>query len=509
MKNRKYTVGRNEPLNQSNSADIFDTSKGIGTGGEGFIPVGIEPVFTPAASNAQRKLGLSAGDRIAKWRLIESLGKGGNGQVWRAAQEDGTEVALKILFIQQINSYPYRRFVAEINLLSQLGNHQGILPIIDSQLPEEPNIENPACFSMPIATPLSKVLKVGVAVSDVVKAVATFAETLAALSEKGISHRDIKPDNLYQYNGEWVIGDFGIAEYPDKEALTKEGRKLGPQHFLAPEMLEHPDTADGSLADVYSLSKTLWVLATGQNFPPPGEISPDSKGMRIRDYVQDKKTQLLDRLIERTTKHNPENRPSMIEVASELRAYLAPQAKTVLPEDFTDIRNRIANAIEPALRTKKQLEKWIMEGEDALEDIENKSLSRIQGKIARATHSTGDIISDDFAFELFGTPSYIGSPDVIWKMGKCIYAYFEKGYWVQYTCAIGVEVLDNETLHLVAAHVVQMRDIQPNVVWHHNQIVPLGSATQSQAINQLVNGLIENTRAAIEKYAEYIERLGE
>jgi serine/threonine protein kinase len=122
---------------------------------------------------------------------------------------------------------------------------------------------------MPVATPLTEVLEKETELAIVVDAVATFAETLIDLAGKGISHRDIKPGNLFRFQDKWVIGDFGIADYPEKEALTEQGKKLGPLHFMAPEMLENPDTADGNLADVYSLAKTLWVLAAGQNFLHP------------------------------------------------------------------------------------------------------------------------------------------------------------------------------------------------------------------------------------------------
>jgi serine/threonine protein kinase len=90
------------------------------------------------------------------------------------------------------------------------------------------------------------------------------------LADKNVSHRDVKPGNLYSFEGRWTIGDFGLVSYPNKEALTAEGKTLGPQHFLAPEMISNPRHADGTKADVYSPAKTLWVLATGQNYPPPG-----------------------------------------------------------------------------------------------------------------------------------------------------------------------------------------------------------------------------------------------
>ena len=76
---------------------------------------------------------------------------------------------------------------------------------------------------------------------------------------------------MFLLDEKWILGDFGLATFPDKPALTQEGRKLGPLHYLAPEMLNEPTTALGGPADVYSLGKTLWVAATGQRYPLPGE----------------------------------------------------------------------------------------------------------------------------------------------------------------------------------------------------------------------------------------------
>ena len=265
MDKRKIQIG--EKTSDDVRVQAYDTSKRIAPADQDFQGVEARAIPGHSPSETQGKVNLRTGDTIREWTLVKRIGKGGNGQVWRAAQKDGLEVALKVLFVQKKNSYPYKRFVAEIKLLSQLGKHRGILPLVDYYLPDQPSADDPACFSMPIATPLSESLKTGLALDAIVEAVATFAETLADLAAKGISHRDIKPGNLYEYDGRWVIGDFGIADYPDKEALTTSGRKLGPLYFMPSEMLENPDTADGSKADVFSLAKTLWTLATGQNYP--------------------------------------------------------------------------------------------------------------------------------------------------------------------------------------------------------------------------------------------------
>jgi serine/threonine protein kinase len=105
----------------------------------------------------------------------------------------------------------------------------------------------------------------------IVAAVASIADTLATLRrEHGLTHRDIKPQNLYRHDGTFVVGDFGLVAVPDAEALTAPGKLVGPANFVAWEMMAKEPGVNPAPADVYSLAKTLWVLAAGANWPPPG-----------------------------------------------------------------------------------------------------------------------------------------------------------------------------------------------------------------------------------------------
>jgi serine/threonine protein kinase len=88
-------------------------------------------------------------------------------------------------------------------------------------------------------------------------------------------------------------------------------------YFIAPEMLRNPSEEDGRPADVYSLAKTLWVLAAGQKYPPPGEQRVDIKQINLGEYVAHPRVSQLDHLIERATNSDPKLRPSMREIAAE------------------------------------------------------------------------------------------------------------------------------------------------------------------------------------------------
>ncbi len=118
-----------------------------------------------------------------------------------------------------------------------------------------------------------------------------------------------------------MVGDFGLVDFPGKESLTGHHKKLGPMFYLAPEMLNEPHSSDGRPADVYSFAKSLWVLATGQNYPIPGEHRDSVYQTRLSAYVGHRRSRDLDRLIAQCTRHDARQRPAMATVAADLRLW--------------------------------------------------------------------------------------------------------------------------------------------------------------------------------------------
>lgn len=116
---------------------------------------------------------------------------------------------------------------------------------------------------------------------------------------------------------------------PEEARYTAEGELIGDENFRAPEMKTDALNAAGAPADVLSLAKTLWVLASGQRFPPAGEQRIDSAAMSLGMYVRHPQFRLLDRLIDRATRHDPAERPTMAQFADELDAWLALRSASV------------------------------------------------------------------------------------------------------------------------------------------------------------------------------------
>lgn len=261
--------------------------------------------------------------RVGPWLLGEQLGKGGNGVVHRATHaENDQTVALKLIKVKKAAAEPYRRFVREIDFLRVHGEVEGILPLLDAYLPESPSGTDVPWLAMPIAVPVREALG-GQPLDIAVEVVAAVADTLWRLErDTGIAHRDVKPGNLYQMDGRWLLGDFGLISVPGTEGLTEPGARIGPAHFIAYEMITDPVGADPHAADVYSLGKTLWVLATEQTWPPLGHQPVSTPGYAIGDLVPHPKAKLLDQEIDSMTRIDPAARPSKEQVARDLAKWI-------------------------------------------------------------------------------------------------------------------------------------------------------------------------------------------
>lgn len=270
---------------------------------------------------------------IGPWQLLSRVCRGGNSDIWKARSTDGYEVAVKFLFEKYLNSKRYERFVSEVTYHKNLGNRYGILPLVGSYLPSTPSTTDRPWLATQFATPLADALAgMNNDFIHTVESIKTVSQTLTQIHGEGAAHRDIKPDNLFYLNNIAVIGDFGLVDYPEKKPLTTKSERLGPMFYIAPEMMINTDVCDPKPADVYSLAKTLWVLATGQHYPLQGELRMDTPQARMSTYVQNSRAEALDFLLEQSTRNDPARRPSMGEFTAELTAWLTPIATNTAPD---------------------------------------------------------------------------------------------------------------------------------------------------------------------------------
>ena len=243
----------------------------------GFAEV-VEPGDANTAPHAKRapsspKAFADFGD----YELLEEVGRGGQGVVYRARQKSlNRTVALKVIGLGHWASDPHlKRFRREAEAAASL-DHPGIVPIY-----EIGERDGSCYFSMKFVEggQLDEVLKSATAdssrgerepmpIRQAVELIAKVARTVHYAHEHGILHRDIKPGNiLLDQKGEPHLTDFGLARLVETEStVTRTLEVLGTPSYMAPEQAVGNNEAISSVTDVYGLGAVLYQLLTGH--PP-------------------------------------------------------------------------------------------------------------------------------------------------------------------------------------------------------------------------------------------------
>ena len=174
----------------------------------------------------------------------------------------------------------------------------------------------------------------------------------------------------------------GLIAVPDAETLTREGRQVGPAHYTAYEMILSPTSAQPHPADVYSLGKTLWVLATGQAWPPEGHQLVGMHGFEIGDFRPHPRSHALDQEVDLMTRLRPEQRPTKNQVARDLASWSELAAG---PAAF--------DVSEVAARIREKLRSEIVEQDtvDQYKHLANAAVRRLQELTAPLNAALKDV----------------------------------------------------------------------------------------------------------------------
>ena len=251
------------------------------------------------------------------YTLERELGGGGMSRVF-VAEETTLErkVVIKVLPPELAAAVNVERFKREIQLAAKL-QHPNIVPVLASgatgRLPY---------YTMPFVEGES--LRVRIAregelpIDDVVKILRDVLSALAYAHERGIVHRDIKPDNvlLTKYNAQ--VTDFGIAEALTASAsagslLTSLGVALGTPAYMAPEQVIADPTADHR-ADLYSVGAMAYEMLTGNQVFGSRTAQATMAAHAIErpeplDLKRPSVSPVLSGLVMRALEKNPADRP--------------------------------------------------------------------------------------------------------------------------------------------------------------------------------------------------------
>gem|GEM_PF-1902642 len=277
--------------------------------------------------------------------IIELLGRGGMGAVYKARQKELDRiVAVKILPPDiGLDRAFSERFTREAKALAKL-NHPHIVTLYDFG-----QADGLFYFFMEYVDGMNlRQLLNGKHISpdEALAIVPQICDALQFAHDRGVVHRDIKPENiLLGKNGQVKIADFGVAKIVAGNAgdsvsgdanasapqMTETGRVLGTPEYMAPEQASHPLEVDHR-ADIYSLGVVFYQMLTGEL--PGKRIELPSKKIRIDVR--------LDEVVLRALEENPDLRyqqASLFKTGVETIASTAPQASsTPLPPSERAVR---------------------------------------------------------------------------------------------------------------------------------------------------------------------------
>ncbi len=280
---------------------------------------------------------LSADQLIDSYRIVRQIGEGGMGAVYEAVHVVlGQRVAIKVLTVDfRANPALLQRFVNEARAASQI-NHPGIVKVHDlghmsdgSPWLSMEYLEGESLSSRMQAAMRRPGRCLGI---DDLWIIGDLASALAAAHAKGIIHRDLKPANVMivsdpsTLSGERAkVLDFGVAKL-HSDSLTKSGAILGTPLYMALEQFKDSAEVDGR-ADVFSLGCICYQALTGR-LPHNGQTHYELMGARLMKAIPPVQRLVpslppaVSTLVMRMLEIQPEQRPTMLEVETEVRRAL-------------------------------------------------------------------------------------------------------------------------------------------------------------------------------------------
>lgn len=283
------------------------------------------------------------GKIIGGYRIIEKIGRGGMGTVYKALQISlNRVVALKILSEDMLKDKTFiEMFLQEARSAAQL-NHNNIVQVYDTGRWKEDTYY----FSMEYM-PNGSIQELLVKQHrlppfQATKQMLNSANGLQYAERKGIVHRDIKPDNLMIGEDDIVkIGDLGLAKNIYSPVKEQSNSIMGTPHYLAPEQAQLGQTVDHR-ADIYSLGSSFYRILAGTT-PYSGasvkeiirkKLKEDPPPLKnIESSVPDSVVNVVAKMMKRDMKERYQNSTELIKDLNKLKEELDPDRPAIVVSD--------------------------------------------------------------------------------------------------------------------------------------------------------------------------------
>lgn len=343
----------------------------------------IEP--TPIIGNERRLLSRmlisphaaeAEGDEVGSYRLVECIGEGGFGMVWRAEQFEPVkrQVALKIIKRGMDTGQVLARFDHERQALASM-DHPGIAAMLDASASEDGR----PFFAMELVhgEPITEWCRIkDTPLDDRLRLFSQVCQAVHHAHQKGLIHRDLKPSNILvtviDGNPQPKVIDFGIAKaihsapWIVQDTLTQLDQVIGTPLYMSPEQIEGSRVVD-TRSDIYALGVLLYELLTGE---PPflakagieqlkrsiQRDTPEKPTTRIRKRQRNQDPSLcskalsplqalsttdLDIIALRALEKDPSRRyATALDLAEDIRRFLNDEPIQARPPSFTYVTSR-------------------------------------------------------------------------------------------------------------------------------------------------------------------------
>lgn len=292
--------------------------------------------------------GLKLPTTVGDYELLEEIGRGGMGVVFRARQRSLDRiVAVKMIQRGRLASESdVRRFVAEASATARL-EHPHIVPVY-----EVGQCDGRPYFSMKLIegeTLDQRIARGRLGQHEAASLIAAIARAIQFAHDHEVLHRDLKPSNiLLSVDGTPLVTDFGLAKQGGNDTqLTRSGMIVGTPAYMSPEQATGRRGIVGPASDVYSLGCVLYFALTGR--PPLSADTPMELMMRVieQDPPPPRKLRAgLDRDLEMIVirclqKPIDLRYQSAGDLADDLEAYLADERVSARSGHFTQVIARV------------------------------------------------------------------------------------------------------------------------------------------------------------------------